>query len=105
VVGVDVHRRALRVVFRINQSDVRLDEPDVFDRFDVVASGDADLGLLGVVAEDGAHVFVAPDAVRALAGDAVTPAWEEGFAAMLGYAASKGWLDDAGQVRAHVQRA
>jgi hypothetical protein len=93
------------MIFRIDSTGAVLDGPDVFDRFDVAAAEGADLTRLGVVADDGEHVFVAPDTVRALAGDAATPEWEERFAGMVGYAASKGWLDDAGRIRAHVERA
>ena len=93
------------MIFRIDSTTAVLDGPDVFDRFDVVATETADLTRLGVVADDGAHVFIAPDTVRELAGDAVTAEWEERFSGMLGYAASKGWLDDDGRIRAHVERA
>jgi hypothetical protein len=93
------------MVFRIGPDDVVLDGADAFDRFEIVAAEGADLTRLGTVAEDGEHVYVAPDTVRALAGESVTPVWEERFAGMVGYAASKGWLDDAGRIRAHVERA
>jgi hypothetical protein len=92
------------MIFRVDSTVVVLDGPDVFDRFDVVATADADLARLGAVAADGEHVFVAPDTVRALAGDAANPDWHERFAAMVGYAGSRGWLDDAGRIRAHVER-
>jgi hypothetical protein len=93
------------MVFRIDRTDLVLDGPDAFDRFDIVAGPEADLTRLGAVADNGEHVFVAPDTVRALAGEAVTPEWEERFAGMVGYAASKGWLDEVGRIRAHVERA
>jgi hypothetical protein len=53
------------------------------------------------LAED--HVAVPEGVVRTLAGDrAGEPGWEAGFAAMLAYAASKGWVSGAG-IRAHVE--
>ncbi|MGA2837246.1 MAG: hypothetical protein ABSF84_11680 [Acidimicrobiales bacterium] len=55
-------------------------------------------------------VRVPPDALRALALRAAGedgldpgPEWEEAFTAMLEWAASSGWIDDDGAVRAHVE--
>lgn len=96
------------MVLRIDSASAVLEEPDVFTAFKVVASADADaaaLGRVGRVDVDGEHVFVTPDSVRALAGDAAqAPGWEDQFQGMLGYAASKGWLDEAGAIRLHVER-
>lgn len=90
---------------------VALADPDDLGSFRVLArAADADhdalaraLDGVGTVAPDG-HVFVAVDAVRRLAGErAVDPEWEAGFAKMLAYAESKGWMDDSGSaIRAHV---
>jgi 3-hydroxy-9,10-secoandrosta-1,3,5(10)-triene-9,17-dione monooxygenase reductase component len=63
-------------------------------------------GLAGVARVDpaGHQAFVEVDALRRLAGDrAAAPAWRQGFAAMLDYAGSKGWLDEAGAVAGHVE--
>ena len=58
-------------------------------------------GVLGF----GDHAWVRTDALRRLAGPAATPEWEEGFAAMLDYARTRGWVDDEqGAVRGHVER-
>ncbi len=48
-------------------------------------------------------VFVRPEAVRALAGASAGEAWGAGFAKMCEYAVSKGWVDDAGRIQAHVE--
>jgi hypothetical protein len=48
-------------------------------------------------------VFVRPEAVRALADGSAGEAWASGFAAMCEYAASKGWVDGAGRIQAHVE--
>jgi hypothetical protein len=47
------------------------------------------------------EVSVDPALIRAAAGD-VSGDWEERFGAMVAYAASKGWVDDDGQIKAHV---
>lgn len=70
-----------------------LREPDDFQAFKVLVR-EAD------------DTFVAPDALRALAGDrAEDPAWAAQLEGMLGYAASKGWLRESdGAIQAHVER-
>jgi hypothetical protein len=40
--------------------------------------------------------------LRRAAGDGRPPGWEADFDAMADYARSKGWLDDSGNVRAHL---
>ncbi len=52
---------------------------------------------------DGDHAWLDPEALRAAGPD--TPAWRDGFEAMLGFAAKHGWTSDDGRrVRAHVVR-
>jgi hypothetical protein len=81
-------------------------------RFHVAARGGTDRARLGAALErsgvgrpaDGEDVWIAVDAVRRLAAGQVEPAWDEQFAGMLAYAASKGWLDPAGDsIRAHCE--
>ncbi|HEY6759140.1 MAG TPA: hypothetical protein VI318_06600 [Baekduia sp.] len=88
---------------------IALREPDDFKAFKVVRRGEGDLaaalGAVGRVGDED-HVFLLPDAVRALAGARGGDAgWLEGFAAMLDYAGQHGWVADDGAVRAHVERA
>ena len=92
---------------------VVLTEPDDFERFSAVVVGagtaDAVAGVLrqarvGGLHADGTHVVVQPDALRRLAGAAVTPEWEEGLTAMVAYAADKGWVEDDGGLLAHIER-
>jgi hypothetical protein len=86
--------------------------PDDFGDFHVEVSGAAvDTELASVVSkfgrlsDDGAHVFVDVDAIRALAGDrAQDVRWQAAFDGMLAYADAHGWRDADGRVRAHVQR-
>jgi len=91
---------------------VALAEPADCGRFSVAVHGpggqDALDGALrgaaaGRVAEDG-DARVAVDAVRRMAAGSVGPDWEDDFAAMLGYAESKGWMDEGGtEIQAHVE--
>jgi hypothetical protein len=88
----------------------RLVDPDDFKAFKVVVKGDtpalaARVAALGVPRLD-EHAWVSIDALRNLAGEAATPAWEESLTAMIDYARSKGWVDDElGAIRGHVERA
>jgi hypothetical protein len=55
---------------------------------------------------DGDEALVDVDAVRRLAVGRVGPGWEGDFAAMLDYAATKGWIADDGRaIRAHIEEA
>ena len=93
-------------------SGVSLAEPDDLGSFKVLARSPAPdpdglaaaLDGVGTVAEDG-HAFIDVDAVRRLAGPhADDPAWSDGFAKMLAYAGSKGWMDPSGTaIQAHVE--
>jgi hypothetical protein len=107
----------VRIVVDLAESpaDVELAEPDVFDAFAVVVTGGSDPAHLdaalrengvGRVVGDDVHVRV--DAVRELAGDVAAPQWEQGFAKMLEFARTKGWIhpDEEGEgeaIQAHVE--
>jgi hypothetical protein len=90
---------------------VTLDEPGDFTRFHVSVPGGRDRSRLadaitvsGAGETDGDDGWVRVAWLRTAVAEAASPGWEEGFAAMLGYARRKGWLDDAGaSVRAHVE--
>jgi hypothetical protein len=89
------------------RTEAKLLEPDVFTAFKVVLHGGEHplAGTGDLVARVDEHAWVSVEALRRLAGEAATPQWEESFDGMLGYARSKGWVDDeAGAVRAHVER-
>jgi hypothetical protein len=61
--------------------------------------------IAGIQWADDEHVTIAVGTLRDLAGDtARDPEWAQGFAGMIAYATSKGWVDDAGAVRMHVER-
>jgi hypothetical protein len=100
----------VRIIMDMNGGPARLAEPDDFQAFAAVASGPAQDERLAVAARgvgravDATHVFVDVAALRAM--DGARPAdaaWAEALDGMLGYAASKGWTDDSGAVRAHVE--
>ena len=88
----------------------RLEAPEDFKGFKVVVEGGlegpalaAALGAAGRL--DGAHVWVAPDWLRAASGLAGTPTWDAGLAGMLAYAEQKGWTEPGtGAIRGHIER-
>ena len=93
------------------QPTVTLAEPDDFTRFHVTVLGGRDRSRLaealtasGAGQPDGDDVWVRVAWLRTAADDGASPAWEQGFAAMLEYAGRKGWLAADGEaVRAHVE--
>lgn len=62
-----------------------------------------DFTAFKVVVEVPEHAWITPHALTALAGRGDDDEWRQNLAGMLAYAASKGWCDDAGRVRAHVE--
>jgi hypothetical protein len=86
-----------------------LREPDVFTELKLVVAGAADLEAAGreaarVGRTDDGHVFVEPALLRRLAAErAGDVGWSEQFEGMVEYASAKGWIDDAGNVRAHIE--
>jgi hypothetical protein len=100
------------IVIDLSEQRVLLTEPDDFGRFSVAVEGGEAGGALadvvhrsglGRLQPDGAHVAVDPVALRALAGAAATPEWDEGFAGMCAYAAGKGWVEADGGILAHIE--
>lgn len=96
----------MRVHFT-NAGTVTLSEPRVFNRLDVLVDPQSPDRLAQAIARVGRpdgpeHVRLCPAILRFLSGHAGEPEWEAGFAAMLDYAGRKGWLDEAGHVRAHL---
>lgn len=54
--------------------------------------------------EDDEHVFVDREALVGMAGRyGGDPGWLQGLAGMIAYATSKGWVDESGAIRAHIQ--
>ncbi|MFZ8999646.1 MAG: hypothetical protein ACO225_05440 [Ilumatobacteraceae bacterium] len=84
-----------------------LDDLDRFDRLHATADADLSSTATGSLcrwdADDDEHVWLDVAEARATIVDAGRDA--AAFDSMIGYAASKGWLDAAGtHVRAHVER-
>ena len=85
---------------------VTLADADNFRAFSVVSNGVREkLGeaLSGLGTVDGDHAWLDAGAVKNLAGDGVGEQWHADFDAMVEFARSKGWTDDDGRVRAHVE--
>lgn len=86
---------------------ITLREASVFDRLDVLVEPQSPQQLEQSIARvgnrDGAdHVRLTPSVLRFLSSEAGTDEWDAKFDAMIQYAASKGWLDEQGRVRAHI---
>jgi hypothetical protein len=90
---------------------VTLEEPDDTQQFKVVVIGGAEWGLVfGALVDaaagrlEGEDAFVTIDAVRRMAAGRVGADWDVRFVAMLGYARTKGWIDEGGNaIQAHVE--
>jgi NAD(P)-dependent dehydrogenase (short-subunit alcohol dehydrogenase family) len=90
-----------------NAGAITLCEPTVFNSLDVLVDPQSPQQLEQAIARigsrDGAdHVRLSPSVLRFLSSHAGSAEWETKFDAMVGYAASKGWLDEQGRVRAHL---
>ncbi|XPP26992.1 MAG: hypothetical protein ACNYNX_02080 [Leucobacter sp.] len=72
----------------------------------VAVEGAEDLKSLSVRIESGSsHLWIRPEDIVALVGELGSdPQWSEQFAGMIAYAASKGWTDESGAVRAHIEQ-
>ena len=90
---------------------VQLVEPEDCKRFHVgVKGGDLEALDAALPAQDvgrllpSGDALIDIDAVRRLAAGRVPDGWEADFAAMVGYAKSKGWLDESGEaIQAHIE--
>lgn len=105
------------MIIVIESSGVRVDSPSDVTRFHVQAPVGVDVddalrrsgfGHLDGGSEEGdgdAQVSIA--AIRAAVVGHIDPVvWSQQFDGMLGYARSKGWLDDIGEhIRGHIERA
>ncbi len=90
---------------------VTLEEPDNTKQFHLTVVGGTDAAMVYGALVDAAagrleaeHAWIGVDAIRRLAAGRVGDSWDADFEAMLGYARSKGWFDEAGHaIRAHVE--
>lgn len=93
-----------------NAAAITLIEPADFRRLDVLVDPQPQDRLDRLIHRIGKrdgddHIRLNPAILRFLSGHAGDETWEQGFAAMLAYAAKSGWVDDQGLVRAHLTRA
>lgn len=90
-----------------NAGAITLRDPADFKRLDVLIDPQPSERLERAIArigrrEDAGHVRLAPSVLRFLSRHAGDPAWEDGFSSMVGYAARHGWVDERGDIRAHL---
>lgn len=86
----------------------RLENPDDFSRFSIVLdpslSNDRQSAVAAIgTLHDDDHVWVRPDAIRALSPLAHQTDWQTGFVTMCDGAAKYGFVDDLGRIRAHIE--
>jgi hypothetical protein len=94
----------------LHAGGIRLNDPGDCRRFNVVDDGsvplDAALRAAGAGYAHGVGAMIDVSWLRGQAHDQVDANWPADFAAMLRYAAAKGWLSaDRSHVRAHVEAA
>ncbi|HEY8525700.1 MAG TPA: hypothetical protein VIL48_12080 [Acidimicrobiales bacterium] len=88
---------------------VELREADDFTSLKVVAAGPEDWTALADALRAAAsleppHAWLGLEALAGLSGRGDDPAWRDGFAKMVDYARTQGWVNEAGSaVRAHVE--
>ncbi|MDE0195512.1 MAG: hypothetical protein OXP08_08165 [bacterium] len=97
------------VVLDLRTGRMGLAEVDDFNRFHIEAEGDRRdvLRVLGAEARLGRthHLWWSIEAVRRLALEDREPVWDERFDAMMAWAATQGWIDEAGtHVQVHIER-
>lgn len=101
------------MIVRVDVADgsAALEDAENCKQFHVAASGGdtaavaAALGAAGsAVGAPADHVWIAIDWVRAQAEGTVGADWTANFDGMIGYAGSKGWLDEKGTaIQAHIE--
>jgi hypothetical protein len=90
---------------------ISLEEPEDTRRFQVTVRGGSDPALVfGALVDaaagrlEGDDAWITVDAIRRLASARVEPGWDDEFSAMLDYARTKGWLDEATHaLQAHIE--
>ena len=100
------------MLIRITLSgEALLEEPGDFRRFSIRfdpgsrGTAAAEAALAGVARPDGDAAWVRPEALRRLAPGGGDAAWQRGLDGMVAFAATRGWVDEAGCIRAHVEAA
>ncbi len=87
---------------------IHLEDHDNLKDFKVVCEGAKDslshvgeaLSAAGAGIADAGHAWISEQWLRAQVGDA---AWQAGLTKVVDYARSKGWVDENGHIRAHIE--
>ncbi len=97
------------MLIRVADGSVALEAAEDLKRFKLVVRGGATgaalqqaLGAAGRLEE--AHVWVSPAWLKQASGLGGNAEWLAGFAGMVGFAAKQGWVNPAGEIRAHIER-
>jgi hypothetical protein len=91
------------------ETALTLEEPDDCGKFHVEARGVDHAAVAATLAKAGAGTIsgddasIEPTVVERLAAGRVGADWAARFTGMLAYAGQKGWLDEHGAVRAHIE--
>ncbi|SHN46474.1 hypothetical protein [Cryptosporangium aurantiacum] len=95
------------MLLRASASGVILDAPRDFTTLSLILEGptaEAEAARVGRWA-DRDHLVVPAETLVELAGPVVTEiGWRDGFDTMIGHATRKGWVDENGGVRIHVEQ-
>jgi len=94
-------------IYLSNAGAITLRHPADFRRLDVLADPQPRERLEHAIArvgrrEDELHIRLAPSVLRFLSQHAGDPQWEADFSAMVDYASRHGWVDERGDIRAHI---
>lgn len=68
-------------------------------------AGSDDFTSLKVVVQPAEHVWLSPELLTATDGRTSDPRWRESLDRMTAYAAPRGWTDEHGRLRAHIELA
>lgn len=90
-----------------NSGAITLIAPSRLDQFDILIDDQPDSMLKQAIARvgqraDDDHIWVNPQIIRFLSGKAADAEWETGFGSMMNFARKFNWVNEEGQVRAHV---
>jgi len=94
-------------IYLSNAGSISLRDPADFKRLDVLVDPQPQERLAQAIArvgrrEDDKHIRLSPSVLRFLSEHAGDPDWEAGFSAMMAYASTHGWVDERGDIRAHM---
>ena len=85
-----------------------LSQPNDFKHFSVIVDSELRDSLAShmsrvAVRWDDRHGWISPSVIRSLSPLAMTAEWEAAFTAMVAFATQRGWTDQDGNLRAHIE--